>query len=110
MQGQPRSIIEGLPAAPNNSAFTLKMALLADRVPQGWLHTPGIDDGIVHARDVVAELAPLDVQFPGAVAPFTANCIATKEGRSIAVERVLDRLGPVAVAEKTVRLNRTLKV
>jgi hypothetical protein len=108
-QGQTGAKVEDLLAAPDYSTaeLSLQMALLANRLAQGWVEAAGIDNRIVQALKNLTARAPVHVQFPWAVAAFTTNGKPPREkGLGIAVHRVGDGLEVVGVAKQAFRLDR----
>src|SRR5262249_15075580 len=98
-------------AAAQDAELAVEVALLADGLAQGRLEAPRVDDGVVQLPlPGLAALVPADVQLAGAVAALAADGVTTEDGLPVAVDGVLDRLGPVGVAEHAHGHDRAVEV
>src|SRR6516162_3281806 len=84
------------------------MALLADRVAQGWLQIAGVDDRIVRAGIFLLVLMTAQVQFTGTVTALATDRFAAK--LAVSVESAFHQIGPVGMTEQTILGDQPLEV
>src|SRR5215213_1584780 len=109
MKRQAGAVVELAAAARHHSLLALQVALLANGVAERHLQPGRVDDAVVGAVRR-PRAVPADVQLARPVAALAADRVAPEGRLAVAVDRALDVVSVVAVAEQAPRRDRAAEV